>query len=131
MIEREHLFLSKSRESLFGAGLEFDNGWYNNCANRAYYACFQAAIVALQRAGIQARGEQWSHEFVPAQFEGVLINRRHLYPTELRGTLSSTYALRAKADYREDLVTETEANRMLRRARTFVETIEMQGGEVS
>jgi uncharacterized protein (UPF0332 family) len=66
---------------------------------------------------------------VPAQFDGVLINRRHRYPTELRGILAHTYALRAKADYREDLVTETVATRTLRRARIFVQTIQTRGGE--
>jgi hypothetical protein len=60
---------------------------------------------------------------VPAQFDGVLIYRRHLYLAELRGTLAQTYALRAKADYSEDLVTQTEANHLLRRTRTFVQTI--------
>src|SRR5205823_6359850 len=41
----------KALESLAGAESELANGRYNNAANRAYYACFQAAIAALQRAG--------------------------------------------------------------------------------
>lgn len=47
MIESEPLLLEKARESLAGAESEFSNERYNNCANRAYYAVFQAAIVAL------------------------------------------------------------------------------------
>jgi uncharacterized protein (UPF0332 family) len=129
MIEQDYPFLHKAVEEVAGAELEFDNGWYNNCANRSYYACFHAAIAALQRAGIRPRQDAWSHDFVPAQFDCVLIYRRHLYPTELRGTLAQTYALRAKADYSEDLVTQTEANRLLRRTRTFVQTIQTRGGE--
>ena len=124
MIEREYPFLHKSRESLVGAELEFDNGWYNNCANRTYYACFQAAIVALQRAGIRPRGEQWSHEFVPAQFNGVLINRRQLYLAEPRDVLGRNYALRQKADYAEDVISRSDADRALKRARRFVTIVE-------
>jgi len=45
------LFLEKAGEALAGAESEFANGRYNNCANRCYYACFQAAIAALTRVG--------------------------------------------------------------------------------
>jgi uncharacterized protein (UPF0332 family) len=131
MIERDYPFLRKSVESLAGAELEFGGGWYNNCANRCYYACFQAAIAALQREGIRPRGAQWGHDFVQAQFEGQLVYRRKRYPTQLRGTLEHTAALRTKADYTEDLVTQTEVARTLRRTRTFVTTIQTGGGEPS
>jgi uncharacterized protein (UPF0332 family) len=128
MIEREYPFLNKAVESLIGAESEFSNQRYNNTANRAYYACFHAAIAALQRAGIRPPREEWSHEFVPSQFDGVLINRRHLYPTELRGVLNRNAGLRLSADYDEDPVTQTEANRALRRSRTFVTVIQTEGG---
>lgn len=49
-------FLEKALESLAGAQSEFANGRFNNVANRCYYAAFQAAIVALQRAGLGPRG---------------------------------------------------------------------------
>src|SRR2546422_230105 len=124
MIERDYPFLRKAVESLAGAELEFGNGWYNNCANRCYYACFEAAIVALQSEGVRPPRQQWGHDFVQAQFEGQLIYRRKRYPTELRGTLEHTAALRTKADYEEALVTQTEANRTLRRTRTFVTAIQ-------
>lgn len=127
MVEREAIFLDKARESLIGSDSEFSGERYNNCANRAYYACFQAAIVALQRAGIRSRGGQWGHDFVPSQFEGVLINRRHLYPVELRGMLGRLYMLRQTADYDETIVSRTEAERGLRRARAFVMAV--TGGE--
>ena len=55
--------LAGATESLLTAESEFVNGRYNSCANRCYYGCFQAAIAALLRDGIRARG-QWSHEFV-------------------------------------------------------------------
>src|ERR671931_2869349 len=116
------IYLVKATESLQTAESEFANGRYNSCANRCYYACFQAAIAALLREGIRPRG-QWSHEFVQGQFVGVLINQRHLYERELRRVLADNQSLRDKADYRPELATATQAGRALRRSRTFVATL--------
>ena len=129
MIDATALFLEKALESLAGAESELANGRYNNCANRCYYACFQAAIVALTRARVTPRGGSgaWSHAFVPAQFDGELVNRRKLYPTELRGTLNRAYKLRSKADYEINAVSQTEASRALRRSQAFVGAV--QGGD--
>ena len=122
MMADEPPYLLKARESLRGAEREFAAA-YNNCANRAYYACFQAAIAALQRANIRPQGGVWSHAYLPSQFDGVLIYRRKLYPTTLRGILERAYDLRVTADYDEDFVTRAEAERLPRRARLFVETV--------
>ena len=46
MAESVESFLVKAEESLAGAESEYVNGRYNNCANRCYYACFQAAIAS-------------------------------------------------------------------------------------
>ncbi|HET8629112.1 MAG TPA: HEPN domain-containing protein [Thermomicrobiales bacterium] len=122
MADESDLYLSKAVESLAGAESEFANGRYNNAANRAYYACFQAAITALNRAGIHpsgARGE-WGHDFVQSQFAGQLINRRKAYPAELRDTLLQSMRVRAQADYKITGVSEAQASRALARARTFV-----------
>ncbi len=127
MADRDYPFLDKALESLVGAESEYSNQRYNNTANRCYYATFQAAIAALQQAGIRPSRGEWSHEFVPAQFDGVLINRRKVYPTELRGVLSRNAGVRLSADYDEDPVTQTEANRALRRSRTFVQAIQAGG----
>jgi uncharacterized protein (UPF0332 family) len=125
------LYAEKALESLAGAESEFANGRYDNCANRCYYACFQAAITALLREGIQpAEGRtQWSHEFVQGRFIGQLINRRKVYPTTLHDTLPRNMTLRHTADYSVEQVTETQASRAIRRARTFVEAIVGRGGE--
>lgn len=118
MIERTALFSGKSAESLAGAEREFADGRYNNCANRCYYAAFQAAILALLRAGIRPDGTgRWSHTSVPAQFDGQLVNRRKVYPSDLRGVLARNHDLRRRADYADDSVSEAEAARALRRTR--------------
>lgn len=120
-------FLDKALASLTGAESEFTSGRYDNCANRCYYACFQAAVAALQWASIRPPGTEWSHAFVPSQFDGVLINRRKLYPPDLRGVLGRNFALRSTADYNELKVAEVEARRALARARTFVAAIQRGG----
>ncbi len=134
MDDQEPLLLIKARECLAGAESEFANGRYNNCANRCYYAAFQAAVAALDEHGFvpaSGRGRTtWSHEALPATFIGELINRRKVYPSELRETLARTASLREAADYTHDLISETQASRALRRTRTFVETIiQRRGGE--
>jgi uncharacterized protein (UPF0332 family) len=121
------IYLVKAHESLQTAEGEFVNGRYDSYANRCYYACFQAAIAALLREGIRPRG-QWSHEFVQAQFVGVLLNQRHRYDRELRRVLADNQSLRDKADYRAELVTATQAGRALRRSRTFVAALRQRGG---
>lgn len=130
MIELQEVFLAKAGESPLGAESEFTNRRYNNVANRTYYACFQAAVYALSRAGIQARGE-WGHAFVQAEFVGQLINRRKLYSTDLRTTLRDNMMVRQRADYEVQQVNETQALRALRRTRQFVQAIAGQGGETT
>ena len=79
-------YLTKAIESLLTAETESINGRYNSCANRCYYACFQAAIAAILNEGIRPAG-QWNHQFVQAQFVGILINQRKRYDSELRRVL--------------------------------------------
>jgi uncharacterized protein (UPF0332 family) len=121
------IYLAKALESLLTAESEFVNGRYNSCANRCYYACFQAAIAAILREGIRPVG-QWSHQFVQAQFVGVLVNQRKRYDRELRRVLADNQSLRDKADYRPELVTVTQASRALRRSRMFITAIRQRGG---
>jgi uncharacterized protein (UPF0332 family) len=121
------VFLEKSRESLAAAESEFANDRYNTCANRCYYACFQAAVSALARHGITPPGGQraeWGHAFVQAQFVTQLIDRRKLYTGALRDTLNRTITLRRAADYTIDAVSRVQAERALRRAREFVRAVQ-------
>jgi uncharacterized protein (UPF0332 family) len=121
------IYLTKAIESLLTAETESINARYNSCANRCYYACFQAAIAALLMEGIKPSG-QWNHQFVHAKFVGVLINQRKRYDTQFRRVLSDNQSLRDKADYRPEFVTETQASRALRRTRIFITAIRQRGG---
>lgn len=113
------IFILKVEESITGAESEFANRRYQNCANRAYYACYQAAVSALMGAGIRPSGSRWGHDTVQAQFVGELINRRKLYPADLRDIFERLFLLRQTADYSVNVVSEIQAARSLRRARTF------------
>ncbi len=106
---------------------------YDNCANRCYYACFQAGVHALQREGVPFSGPRatWGHEQLQATFVGQLINRRKVYPTELRDVLTRTLALRHIADYSADRVSAVQASRALRRARSLLSAVQQREGSPS
>lgn len=125
MSEKEQVdaYMRKAAESLAGAQSEYDTRRFNNSANRAYYAAFQAAIAALLREGIRTSDGNWPHTFVQSEFAGRLINRRHRYPSGLRGTLSDLQRFRHRADYRHASITRTDANTAMRRSREFVEAV--------
>jgi len=132
MVQRvdEQAFLAKAEENLASATSEFANGRYNACANRCYYACFQAAIAALSHAGIRPSGAGgWGHAFVQAQFAGQLITRRRLYSGRFRDVLPRLQNVRNRADYEPALVSEAQASRALARAREFVAAILQQGDD--
>lgn len=132
MSDLSDALLMKARESLLGAESEYEQRRYNNVANRAYYACFQAAVAALDAAGISPPGgrEEWGHSFVQARFAGQLINRQKRYPTELRETLTSLFSIRQQADYRRANVSHKQATRLLIRATTFVDVVSSGSGEI-
>lgn len=125
MSESRYLYLAKAQESLAGAQSEASQGRYNNSANRSYYACFQAAIAALQHAGITppGGGQNWSHAFVQSAFVGELINRRKLYPARLRQALMRNMSLRHAVDYESDAVSQVQAERSVQRSREVVNAV--------
>lgn len=132
MAEIQDVYLTKARESLEGAESESANGRYNNCANRSYYACFQAAIAALLRENITPRGIRWlwHHDYVQSEFVGQLINRRKRYPADIRDVLERNYSLRQTADYEDNQITQAQASRGLRWTRRFLEIV-LEGGEIA
>ena len=130
-----HAYLAKAHENLAGAASELTHGRTNSCVRSAYYACFHAAIAALLHAGLTApdpaRG--WGHDWVQASFVGQLIQRRKLYPSNLRRILPDLLALRHKGDYRATSVSQREAQQAVRGTQTLVQavTAHLQGGEGS
>ncbi len=88
----------KAEESLRAAKCCFSQKLYNSATSRAYYAIYQAAQVALQKAGFSR--EAWSHAGLHATFTNELIHRRKLYPPVFARYLNRVMELRIIADYR-------------------------------
>ena len=121
--------LRKASESLQNAESEMAFGRLNSCANRCYYACFQAATAALLLEGIRPTGRR-THGYVQAQFAGQVVNRRKRYGTDLRRVLLDNYLLRIDAGYRIAMVDQAEARQALHGSGAFVGAVRETGGLV-
>lgn len=119
------IFLAKAAASLAGAESELAHRRFDNCANRSYYACFQAAVAALSAIGVQppGRGGRWGHEYVQARFVGDLINRQKVFSREHSDTLERLFVVRQVADNKLQNVSEVQAMRGVGRADRFVAAI--------
>lgn len=113
--------MTKAEESLQAADLCYSQGLYNSSANRAYYAMFQAAQVALAAAGFTR--SEWSHAGLHATFANELTRRRKQYPATLARDLTIVQELRHTADYRDHDLSQRQAARALRKAREFINTV--------
>ncbi len=112
------IYLEKARESLDSAESELANRRYNCSANRAYYACFQAAVSALLSIAVRrSRSGKWRHEYVKGQCTTELIHRHKRYPAELSVIFERCYKLREEADYEDYSVSKPQADRQFRAAR--------------
>ena len=70
-------FLSKAHDTLLAAQVLLEKELYDSCANRAYYAAFQAALAALTSFGLKA--EKSEHKWVQATFNSELLHKRKLF----------------------------------------------------
>ena len=114
--------VERAAESLRAAELCLEAELVNSAVSRAYYAMFQAAQVVLEAAGIAHA--QWSHPALQAAFTAELIHRREAYPMILRDRLSVGLGVRQAADCGRAGVSRRVAQRMVRRATTFVSTVQ-------
>ena len=75
-------------------------GFYDACANRAYYAALQATVAALEDKGIKR--DRIDHKWVQAEFSSKLIHSRKIYPSKLKSYLPDMQAIRNDADYSDE-----------------------------
>jgi uncharacterized protein (UPF0332 family) len=129
-VVEQHEWLDKARQSLQGAESEFGARRYDNAANRAYYACFHAAIAALMDARAHPTTEDGtrSHSAIQASFARELIHRRKVYPADLASVLQDLHGLRQQADYTTVVTSELRCKRALDKARLFVATVRKRLG---
>lgn len=102
----------------------FDNGFYDSCANRAYYAALQAAIAALEAIG-QQRAKA-SHKQIQADFSEKLINRQKVYPARLKSYLMDMQGVRNQADYTNENISKKLAFQQLVKAKEMISAIEKE-----
>ncbi|MCP4350936.1 MAG: HEPN domain-containing protein [Desulfobacterales bacterium] len=117
-------FFSKAEENLKIAQLSFEHDCYNACANRAYYAAFQAAIAALADKGI--RSEKNDHAWVQSEFSLRLIKRKKIYPAKLKPYLLDMQFIRNMADYSKENIGKKVARKQLSQATELIRIIEKE-----
>ena len=119
-------FLAKAEENLTAAQICFENGLYNACTNRTYYAALHAAVATLAHRGI--RRNKIDHGQVQADFSGELIKRRKIYPAKFRSYLYNMQLVRNKADYSADNISRKRAGRWLARIKELIGLIKKESG---
>jgi len=123
-MQNEYLnYLVKARENLRIAEYSFEQKCFNVCASRAYYAMFQAALAALAEANPLAKGKRADHGWVQATFNERLIKRKKVYPASFKSMLMDTMTIRHIADYRTRMISRGLADKSLKAAQQFVETV--------
>ncbi|HLH22588.1 MAG TPA: HEPN domain-containing protein [Chloroflexota bacterium] len=124
------IYLTKAEQCLAGAALAVRHGQYNNAANRAYYAAFQAAIAALSRAGVQpSTPRYWAHDFVLREYCARLARPHGAYPPQSAPQFKALQDERLKADYEVELLSRASGERALALAQEFVAAVRQRLGE--
>jgi uncharacterized protein (UPF0332 family) len=123
-----HVYLAKAKNSLGAAQHAYEQGDFDSCTSRAYFAILQAEIAALIKP-TEFRQEQWRHKRVQAEFNQRLIQAPKVFPASLRSTHDNLIGRRHTADYTDQLISARTAERCLRKPAEMLTTIERVLGE--
>lgn len=119
-------WLDKANENLAAAQLCFDHGHFNACANRLYYAMFQASIAALVKHGLLPPHAQVGHDWLQSNFSGQLIKHRKVFPAHFRFYLYEAYKIRVEADYKLSSVSKKVVAAELKKTSEFINAIKLE-----
>ncbi|HEY7062465.1 MAG TPA: HEPN domain-containing protein [Chloroflexota bacterium] len=123
------IYLAKAEQCLAGAEIAVAHGHYNNAANRAYYAAFQAAIAALRAAGVEPPTPRyWSHDFVLREYCARLARPHGEYPPGSAPLFKALQDERLKADYEVEMLSRESGERALAVATEFVDAVRQRLG---
>ncbi len=111
-------FYTKAIQNLKVAELCFENDCFDDCANRAYYAVFHIAVVALAQIGITSTKNE--HKWVQSNFCQELINKRKRLPSELKNDYTFLLKTRNNADYSLTIISKKIAKEALKTSKNFV-----------
>ena len=124
------IYLMKAEQCLAGAALAAAHGQYNNAANRAYYAAFQAAIAALRTAGVEpSTPRYWSHDFVLREYCARLARPHGDYSPHSAAAFKALQDERLKADYEVEMLSRVSGERALALAQEFVQAVRQRLGQ--
>jgi uncharacterized protein (UPF0332 family) len=116
------VYLRKARNSLRTAQSAYEQGDFDSCASRAYFAVLQAEIAALIKL-TEFRQNQWGHDRIQEEFNRRLIRARKLFPASLRSIHNDLIGRRRLADYTDQHISVRMAEECLRKAAAMVTTI--------
>ncbi len=113
--------LESAREMLRDAQLlKQSGGSPKSIVNRAYYAVFYASLALLVTADV----EPSKHSGVLAKFDELFV-RQGIFTKEMSRILHHAFDMRQAGDYQKSkVITEEQADEVLRSAEEFVRTIE-------
>ncbi|GGF54549.1 HEPN domain-containing protein [Azorhizobium oxalatiphilum] len=114
----------KALEALDVAVLALEREKYDSACNRAYYAMFCAARVALERVGAPPRAvAAKTHVGTILSFTRHVVEAGHV-PAEIGRLLSVSQQMRLIADYDADEMADAEdARKAVEDARLFLEAV--------
>ena len=122
------VYLAKAQNNLRTAQSALEQGDFDSCVSRAYFAVFHAEIAALLKL-TEFRQDRWGHDQVQAEFNRRLIRSRKLFPASLRSIHHDLIGVRHIADYMAQSVGARRAEHCLRRAAEMLGTIARVLGE--
>ncbi|MBF0239185.1 MAG: HEPN domain-containing protein [SAR324 cluster bacterium] len=115
-------FLEKSIENLQVAEWCLEQGHFNACVNRSYYAMFQAVLVALIYHGVTKPDESHSHEWVQATFASELVWKKKIFPG-YQSHLMNIQRRRNTADYESQRISRKHAERSFKMSKELIDKI--------
>ncbi len=115
-------FKEKARQNLTVAEWCYENGHYDACCNRAYYAMYQAAIAILANEGITPGQDHIDHGWVQSNFAIHFCKRHKIFPS-LKRHLIEAQKRRDSADYKPERMNQRKTRQQLTWAREFVQAL--------
>ena len=126
MIKEMEDLTGKAKRFLRSAEVLLQDGDYDSCVSRCYYAMFFMAEAVLLTQGLKAS----SHKGVITLF-GERFIKTGILRKELGRALNDTYDSRQIGDYAIGfMITQDEAESRLKKARNFVTEVEQHLKEV-
>jgi len=111
----------KVERFLKSAELVLEDGDFDTCASRCYYAIFHAMIWCFEEKEIKEI-EKWKvhHVLLQAKFKEYFTYREKIFKQEVYAVIVDMYAYRVKGDYEIEAISRKRAGRILRRTKELL-----------